>query len=143
MKKANPNPSETRDTKPSSNVKHLMDTEVQIADPSSDYHLENLRFNLYGSHVRGENPFRVVQKDVDFFHAKFDKRVRAGFPSYWDFVGMLIPWTQYNQMLVEGKSKADSSHEKIAILKGKTMVNYLRNEFQLLGLIKTFFQEGS
>jgi len=76
---------------------------------------------------------------VDAFHDEFNERVKARFPSCWDLVVMLIPWTQYIEMLLEAKIKGNSSHEKIAALKGKTMVNYLKKEFQLLGLVKTLF----
>lgn len=69
-----------------------------------------------------------------------EQRVRAGLPSCWDLVGGLIPWEQYSQMLVETKSRVDSSHEKTSTLKGKTMENYLRRDSQLLGLVKTLFR---
>jgi len=39
----------------------------------------------------------------------------------------------------EPKIKLDSSHEKTTTLKCKTMVNYLKRDFQLLGMAKTIF----
>jgi len=66
----------------------------------------------------------VVLKDVASFNVEFDERVGVGFIRCWDLLGILIPWTQYNNMLVEAKSKEDSYHEKTTTLKGKIMVNY-------------------
>lgn len=52
---------------------------------------------------------------------------------------MLILWEKYSDKLVEANNRVDSSHKKTATLKGKTLVNYLRRDFQLLGLVKTLF----
>lgn len=41
-----------------------MDTEAQVVDPACAYHLSNLHFELYGSHVIGEDPFWVVDSDL-------------------------------------------------------------------------------
>lgn len=67
MKKADPKPSKTCEAKPSSSFDHIMDTEVQIVDPSSAYHLADLLFNLYGSHAKGEGPFQVVKLGL-YYH---------------------------------------------------------------------------
>jgi len=56
MKKAAPETPNIHEAKPSSSVNPLIDTEAQIADPVYAYHLDDLRFNLYGNHVRGEDP---------------------------------------------------------------------------------------
>ena len=80
-----------------------------------------------------------MEKLVPAFNSNFDKRTRAGLPSFWDFQGNLLPWDHYEQLLVETKSKVDSSHENTATLKGKTIVNYFQRDFQLLWLVKTLF----
>jgi len=64
MKKATAKPCKTPKAKPSSSVKNLMDTEAQITDPSSSSNFSNLRFNLYGSHIRGEDIFPVVDSGL-------------------------------------------------------------------------------
>lgn len=61
MKKVAPKSPKSWEVKPSCSVKHLMDTEAPIVDPSCAYHFANLRFNLYGNHVIGEDPFQVVE----------------------------------------------------------------------------------
>lgn len=78
-------------------------------------------------------------KFVVAYNSNFDQRTRAGLPSCWDFQGHILPWVHYEQLLVEAKSKADSSHKNISTLKGRTIVNYLQRDFQLLWLVKTLF----
>ena len=57
MKKAAPETPKACEAKPSSNINPLIDTDAQIVDPSYSYHLVDLCFNRYGSHVKGEDPF--------------------------------------------------------------------------------------
>lgn len=78
--------------------------------------------------------------DVAAFNAEFQRIFKAGFPNCWDFGGVLIRWEQYNQRLVETKSKVDSSHEKISTLKENIIVNYLKRDFQLLWMEMTLFR---
>jgi len=66
---------------------------------------------------------------VAAFDLKFDRRTIFEFPSCWDTLGNLFTWDQYQQLLVEAKRKEYSSHNKIGILKGKTIVNFLRRDF--------------
>lgn len=89
--------------------------------------------------VKAKECLKMVHKYVNAFHAKFDARVKEGLPCCSNLVGILTPWTQYKQMLVEAKINADSSNEKMTTLKEKTMVNYLIMEFQLFKLIETLF----
>ena len=51
----------------------------------------------------------------------------------------MLPCETYETLLVEAKSKIDSSHEKTTILKSSTIVNYFHRYFQLLWLVKTLF----
>lgn len=62
------------------------------------------------------------------------------FPHVW-INKVFLPWETYETLLVKEKSKIDSSHEKITILKGFAIVNYLVRYFQLLWLVKTLFME--
>ena len=39
------------------------------------------------------------------------------------------------------KRKIDNTHEKIAVLKGPTVVNFLHRNFQLLWMVKTLLIE--
>lgn len=80
---------------------------------------------------------KVVMK----FNVIFDKRTSAGLPSCWDQQGNLLSWELYETLLVEARSKISSTHEKTAVLKGATIVNYLHKEFQLLWMMKTLFIE--
>lgn len=89
--------------------------------------------------VKVEECLCVVLKDVVAFNINFQDIVRELFPTYWDFVGVLIQWEKYNQRTVEAKSKVDSSHQNTSTVKGKTVVNYLKKDFQLLGLVKSLF----
>lgn len=74
---------------------------------------------------------------VATFNSNFDQITRERLPSCWDFQGNLLPWEQYEKLLVETKIKVDFSHEKITTLNDKTVVNYLQSYFQLLCLVKT------
>ena len=73
------------------------------------------------------------------FNQEFEALIRASLPNCWE-LGELSPWDQYKQQLLEAKSRADSSHEKTATLKGRKVVNYLKKDFQLLGLMKILFK---
>ena len=65
--------------------------------------------------------------------------IRVGLPRCWE-LGELSLSDQYKQRMVEAKSRADSFHENITTLNGRTTVNYLKKDFQLLGLIKIIFR---
>jgi len=43
--------------------------------------------------------------------------------------------------MIEAKSRAGSSHEKITTVKGKMMVNFLKREFQLIGMVRILFDQ--
>ena len=51
----------------------------------------------------------------------------------------MLPWKTYETFLVEAKRKVDNTHEKAAVLKGATIVNYLNKYFKLLWMVKTLF----
>lgn len=81
----------------------------------------------------------MVKNYVPTFNTEFERVVKVGFPSRWDFGGVSIEWEQYNQRLIEAKIKVDSFHEKVSTIKIHTMVNYLKRYFQLLGMVNTLF----
>lgn len=92
---------------------------------------------MYRKHAKSR--LLEVKESVVAFNSKFDKRVKAGLPSCWVEQGILLSWEQYETLLVEAKSKTNSSHEKTTILKGATILNHLQRHFQLLWLVKTLF----
>ena len=82
-----------------------------------------------------------IKEAVSKFNILFDKKFRTGLPSCWDLQGNLLPWKSYETLLVESKSKIDNTHEKIAVLKGETILNYLNKDFKLLWMVKTLLTE--
>lgn len=80
-----------------------------------------------------------MARKIESFNGEFELLTRVGFPSCWE-LGEINTWDQYKQQLVEAKSRVDSSHEKTATLKGRTMVNCLKKDFQFLGLVKMLFR---
>ena len=62
---------------------------------------------------------------VTLFNILSDKRMRVGLPSYQDQEVNLLPWETYDTLLMEEQSKIGNSNEKIVVLKGDTILNYL------------------
>lgn len=91
------------------------------------------------SRVRAEQCLGVAQKEVASFNVEFDRVVQVGLPNCWGSRGEFLSQEQYNQRLVKAKSKASLSHEKTATLKEKIVVNFLKKEFQLLGMVRSLF----
>lgn len=88
-----------------------------------------------------EKNINEVKEAVMKFIIIFDKINRASLPSCWDQQGNLLPWETYETLLVEAKRKFISTHEKTAVLKGNTIVNYLHIYFQLFSMMNTLFIE--
>lgn len=95
--------------------------------------------NIYRN--TAEKKINEMKEAVSKFNILFDKRVRVGLPSCWDLQGNLLPWKTYETLLVEAKRKVDNTHEKIAVLKGATIVNYLNKDFKLLWMVKNLFTD--
>jgi len=111
---------------------HVVDRVIAIMDISKVVQKEECR-------VKSKKYLEVVSKNVVAFNMEFDRIVRASFPNCWNFWGVLIEWEKYIQILVEAKRKVDFSHEKTSTLKGKTVVNYLKRNFRLLGMVNILF----
>lgn len=73
------------------------------------------------------------------FDINFDKRTRVGLPSCWDQQNNFLSWELYETLLVEEKSKINSTHEKTGVIKGATIVNYLHKDFQLAWMMENLF----
>lgn len=86
-----------------------------------------------------ETKLGEIKESVLAFNSNFHKRTKVGFTSCWDQQGNLLPWNTYETLLVESKSKINTSHEKITILKGSTIVNHLQRDILLLSLVNNLF----
>ena len=88
-----------------------------------------------------EKKLTEIKQVVDNFNTIFDKRTRVGLSSCWDLKCNLFSQETYETMLVDEKSKIDNTHERVAVLKGTTIVNFLHKDFQLLWMVKNLFLE--
>ena len=101
---------------------YLLYRDSAIMDITKVFKKEESRFKV-------EECLEIFITNVDAFQTVFERMVKVGFSSCWDVVGELIQWEKYTQILVESKKKVDSSHENIATMKGKIMVNSLKRYF--------------
>lgn len=104
---------------------HIVDRSIVIMEMSKIIYKNLLR-------IQNENKLEIVKKFVGSFDSKYDQRTRAGFLGCWNFQGDFLPWDTYEKELIATKRRIDSTLEKTVVLKGRTMVNFLQRDFQLL-----------
>ena len=79
-------------------------------------------------------------QDSELFMNRYKKLVNLGLSSCWDKNGHLIPHERYKEMLILGKNNTTKFQDLEGILKGKYIVDKLKDNFELLWSTKLFFQ---